>query len=149
MVVCSVEYDKTTDKATDRVTKGVDDEDITITNDVTNCELGPKVNTLSTLVRNNISFTKVDGSAYDTPTVVVPDCITNKTKCEAGTPIAVEVAPNTIYKFYVLNDDITKNENYSEVIANDIIIENGDKLILNPDFYGVSNYIIVKLLPEN
>lgn len=26
MVVCLVEYDKTTDKATDRVTKGVDDE---------------------------------------------------------------------------------------------------------------------------
>lgn len=52
-------------------------------------------------------------------------------------------------KLLSLGYDITKNENYSEVLANDIIIENGDKLILNPDFYGVSNYIIVKLLPEN
>ena len=91
------------------VTKGFEDEDVTITDDVTNCELEPKVNTLSDLARTE-TFTKVDGSAYDEPLVTIPSCITNKTKCEAGTPVAIEVAPNTIYKFYVINDDTTKNE---------------------------------------
>ena len=91
------------------VTKGFEDDDVIITDDAINCELGPKVNTLSDLART-YTFTKVDGSAYETPTVTVPECITDKTKCEAGTPVAVEVTPNTVYKFYVLNDDITKNE---------------------------------------
>ena len=71
---------------------------------------GPKLNTLTTLARNNISFTMVDGTPYDEPTVIIQSCVTNKTKCEAGTPVAVEVAPNITYKFYVLNDDTTKNE---------------------------------------
>ena len=98
------------------VTKGFEDDDVTITDDVTNCGLlndessngsssngGNTSKTLATLATNS---TTIEGEE----TIEVPDCIINKTKCEAGTPVAVEVAPNLVYKFYVLNDDITKNE---------------------------------------
>jgi len=95
------------------ITKGFDDTDVTVTEDYETCELAGSGNdtpkTLSILAKE-ATFTKVDGSAYDTPTVTVPECITNKTKCNAGTPVAVEVAPDVIYKFYVLNDDTAKNE---------------------------------------
>ena len=94
------------------VTKGFEDEDIQISDDVENCGLGSKVNTLTTLAKT-YSFKSVQDEANATGTakeVTVPACITNKTKCDAGTPVAVEVAPNLVYKFYVLNDDITKNE---------------------------------------
>ena len=94
------------------VTKGFEDEDIQISDDVENCGLGSKANTLTTLA-TTYSFKKVDEESISTAVaeeVTVPSCITNKTKCNAGTPVAVEVAHNLVYKFYVINDDTTKNE---------------------------------------
>ena len=46
-----------------------------------------------------------------------------------------------------LGYDITKNHNLSNFVKNGILKINGDKITLNPDFYGVSNSVIVKLLP--
>ena len=97
------------------VTKGFEDEDIQISDDISNCGLSNGGNTSKTLatLATTHSFKKVNDEANATATaeeVTVPSCITNKTKCDAGTPVAVEVAPNLIYKFYVLNDDEAKNE---------------------------------------
>ena len=97
------------------VTKGFEDEDIQISDDISNCGLSSGGNTSKTLsaLATTYSFKKVDEESISTAVaeeVTVPSCITNKTKCNAGTPVAVEVAPNTVYKFYVLNDDTTKNE---------------------------------------
>ena len=46
-----------------------------------------------------------------------------------------------------LGCDITANENYKSFVEKGILIEKGDIVNLNPNYYGVSNYIIVKLLP--
>lgn len=43
--------------------------------------------------------------------------------------------------------DITQNENLKEYIAKEIVREKDDKLFLNPEYYGVNNYIIFHLLP--
>ena len=95
------------------VTKGFEDEDVTISEGDCGSSNGGNISkTLSGLAKVH-SFKKVDDESNATAVaeeVTVPTCITNKTKCDAGTPVAVEVAPNTIYKFYVLNDDTTKNE---------------------------------------
>ncbi len=46
-----------------------------------------------------------------------------------------------------LGYDIIQNPNLSKFVEQGIINLNGDKITLNPDFYGVSNSIIVDLLP--
>lgn len=46
-----------------------------------------------------------------------------------------------------LGYDITKNSTYKEFLDKGFLIENGDRIMLEPNKYGVSNYIIVKLLP--
>lgn len=46
-----------------------------------------------------------------------------------------------------LGYDIAKNEHLSDFIEKGVIIQKEDRLYLNPDFYGVNNYIIVHLLP--
>ena len=43
--------------------------------------------------------------------------------------------------------NIEKNENYQEFLQKGILQECGDKTTLNPDFYGINNYIIIRLLP--
>jgi len=45
-----------------------------------------------------------------------------------------------------LGYDITKNENLLNFIEKGIIKEDKNRLFLNPDYYGVNNYIIVHLL---
>ena len=107
------------------VTKGFEDENIQISDDVENCGLsndGNTSKTLSTLATTHTFKKQVvstslesDGTVATATTeadevINVPACIKNKTKCDAGIPVAIEVAPNVIYKFYVLNDDTTKNE---------------------------------------
>ena len=102
------------------VTKGFEDEDIQISDDISNCNI-PN-GTLTSLAqvhtfKKQVISTSVesDGTVATSTTeedelVNVPACITNKTKCEAGTPVAIRVNTTEIYKFYVLNDDTTKNE---------------------------------------
>lgn len=43
--------------------------------------------------------------------------------------------------------DIEKSEKYIEFKEKSILNENEDKISLNPDYYGVSNYIIASILP--
>ena len=107
------------------VTKGFEDEDIQISDDVENCGLSSGGNTSKTLatLATRYTFTSQvtatatleDGTATSTTiegeeTIEVPACILSKTKCEAGTPVAIKVNATETYKFYVLNDDTTKNE---------------------------------------
>ncbi len=46
-----------------------------------------------------------------------------------------------------LGYDITQNSNFAKFVEQGIIKIKGDLVTLNPDFYGVSNSVIVKLLP--
>ena len=38
----------------------------------------------------------------------IPECITNKTTCTPGTPVAIKVNTDTVYNFYVLSDNNDK-----------------------------------------
>ncbi len=51
-------------------------------------------------------------------------------------------------KLVLLGYDITKNRYLKALIANKVVIEEGDKIHLNPDFYSVNNLVITQLLPE-
>ena len=99
------------------VKKGFDDEDVTIREgDCGSSNGGNTIKTLSGLVTNTVTHIISTSTATDVPpeptteTVAIPECITNKTKCAAGTPVAVKVNATEIYKFFVLNDDEAKNE---------------------------------------
>ena len=46
-----------------------------------------------------------------------------------------------------LGYNIEENANFIELVKQKIIKEKGDRFYLNPAFYGVSNDIIIKLLP--
>lgn len=46
-----------------------------------------------------------------------------------------------------LGYDITQNPNFARFVEKNVLKINGDKITLNPDFYGVSNGVIVELLP--
>ena len=88
------------------VTKGFNDDDVTISDDITNCK-NPALITIVDLAVEE-TFTKVDGSAYeseDDPAIVIkPACLTNGQECAAGTPVAIQVNKTETYKFYVLSD---------------------------------------------
>ena len=57
-------------------------------------------------------------------------------RCEAG------------FNTKELSFDITKNKNFNELLQQNIIIKNGDIVTLNPNFYEVSNSVILKLLED-
>ena len=105
------------------VTKGFDDEDVTISEgDCGTSNVGNTSKTLSTLAttytfKKQVVSTSLESdgtvataTTYEDEVINVPTCITNKTKCAAGTPVAIKVNATETYKFYVLNDDTTKNE---------------------------------------
>lgn len=46
-----------------------------------------------------------------------------------------------------LGYDIEKNDNLKPFLEQGILTSQGDKIFINPAFYGVCNYVIVKLLP--
>ena len=45
-----------------------------------------------------------------------------------------------------LGYDITKNQNFNEYLKENILIKEGDKIKINPKYYGVNNYIIANIL---
>lgn len=45
-----------------------------------------------------------------------------------------------------LGYDITKNQNFNEYLKENILIKEGDKIKINPEYYGVNNYIIANIL---
>lgn len=52
----------------------------------------------------------------------IPDCITNDTKCDPGTPVAVKVNDEEIYDFYVMSDNnseltLIMDRNLGETVA--------------------------------
>ena len=110
------------------VTKGFEEDDVTITDDITNCK-NPALITIADLAVEE-TFTKVDGSAYesedDPVTVTKPACLTNGQECAVGTPVAIQVNKTETYKFYVLSDtgsEVTlimdRNLYSAEDLAND------------------------------
>ena len=92
------------------VTKGFEDEDIQISDDISNCKaLDGTLTSLAvthTFNETSTSTSTIEGEE----TVEVPACILSKTKCDVGTPVAIKVNATETYKFYVINDDTTKNE---------------------------------------
>lgn len=56
---------------------------------------------------------------------------------------------NGISKNYLINHgyELVKNENFIDFKNKGVLIETSDRIYLNPDFYGVSNFIIASLLP--
>ena len=46
-----------------------------------------------------------------------------------------------------LGYDIMQNPNVQYFLENNVRIQKDDSICLTPEFYGVSNYVIVKLLP--
>ena len=83
------------------VTKGFEDEDIQISDDVNDCRLPIKVNTLSDVIL-------IDETATSTSTSDSPLCIEKGAFCDAGTLFTIKVNESQTYNFYVLNDDGNK-----------------------------------------
>ena len=51
-------------------------------------------------------------------------------------------------KYLKLNGyDIVKNDYYKDFVKKGVLIDDGDKIYLNEDYYFVNNFIIVSLLP--
>ena len=74
--------------------------------------------------------------------------ITPQMKIEEHIMLGLRCKAGISKKF--LNDlgfDISKNENFQEFKNKQILIETDDKILLNENFYGVSNYIIASILP--
>ena len=86
------------------VTKGFEDADVTITEEVNECYNPGVPKTLSQLATTG-TFTKADGTDVTTVSEV-DECVTDKTAgaCEPGTAFAIKVNQNNIYKFYVISD---------------------------------------------
>lgn len=49
----------------------------------------------------------------------------------------------------ILGYNVKKNSNFEKFINQGIIFEEGDRIKINPDCYGVSSFVIVNLLPED
>lgn len=52
----------------------------------------------------------------------------------------------SIKEIIKLGYDITKNQNFNDYLKKNILIRNGDKIKINPKYYGVNNYIIANIL---
>ncbi len=57
---------------------------------------------------------------------------------------------NGISKDYLkkIGYDITKCQSLNDFIKRDVVTEKGDRIYLNPSYYGINNFIIASLLPE-
>ena len=78
------------------VTKGIEDKDITVTENYDECELILPEKTLSDLAITSVEVPNI------------PSCVTNKTECAPGTPVAIQVNASDVYNFYVIDE--TENE---------------------------------------
>ena len=85
------------------ITKGYEDTDVTITEDVETCS-NPEIPTLSKLATTG-TFSKVDGTDVSEITEV-NECATDTTEgaCAPGTAFAIKVNENITHRFYVLED---------------------------------------------
>ena len=114
------------------ITKGILDDDITVTEDIENCSL-PSNN-------DEVKMASLKALAVATEDIVIPECVTNQTACAPGTSVAIKVNANTVYNFYVLNDSnnevtlIMDRNLYSETDEN-----NGNVLWINASDYAEAN----------
>ena len=110
------------------VTKGFEDEDIQISDDLTNCGSsngGNVNNTLADLVVNA-------ETSVSTSTSASPLCINKGYVCEAGTLFTIKVNESQTYNFYVLND----NGNKVDLIMDRNLVD--DVEWINAEDYGNS-----------
>ena len=74
------------------VTKGIEDKDVTVTENLENCTLplpGKKISELATV---------------STEVTSVPSCLNDGTECTPGTPVAIKVNESEVYNFYVISE---------------------------------------------
>ena len=77
------------------VTKGLEDKDVTVTEDIANCKL-INPNSLTALATTSTEVTSI------------PACLDDGTECASGTPVAIQVNASEAYNFYVIDE--TDNE---------------------------------------
>ena len=77
------------------VTKGLEDKDVKVTEDIANCKLLDP-NSLTALATTSTEITSI------------PACLNDGTECASGTPVAIKVNASEVYNFYVIDE--TENE---------------------------------------
>ena len=97
------------------ITKKYSDKDITVTEDLTNCNIPEEPKKLVQVVPDDNGGISGDGSSTGESTR--PSCVTDETQCAAGTALAIQVNGSDTYKFYVLNDD---GEKVTLIMAEDL-----------------------------
>ena len=99
------------------ITKGIDDKDITITEDVENCKIPSGGNTGGNDSGESGGNQDTGGntgntlSSLATTSTEVPNkpaCLTDGTTCTAGTPVAIKVNESETYNFYVISETDNK-----------------------------------------
>ena len=98
------------------VTKGLDDNDVEVTEDVENCKLPsveeePEGNTPDGGDQGGNTTQTGSVSSLATTSTEVPEkpaCLTDGTTCTSGTPVAIQVNSTEVYNFYVIDE--TENE---------------------------------------
>ena len=88
------------------VTKGIEDKDVTITENYESCNLPsveeePEENTPQTGSIKTLAITSTEVTS-------IPACVTDGTECAQGTPVAIKVNATEVYNFYVIDE--TDNE---------------------------------------
>ena len=79
--------------------------------------------------------------------IELKEVLTDKQKVEEHIMLGLRCR-NGIDKNFIksFGYDIEKNKNYNDYLSQNILIESGDKVFLNPDYYSVNNLVIVNLL---
>ena len=85
------------------VTKGIDDKDVTITENYESCNLPsveeePEENTSQTGSIKTLATTSTEVPEK-------PECLNDGTECAPGTPVAIQVNASEVYNFYVISDE--------------------------------------------
>ena len=106
------------------VTKGLDDNDVTITEDYESCENPGLPKTLTDLVTTSAEVTSI------------PACVTNKTECNPGTLVAIQVNASEVYNFYVIDE----TDNEVTLIMDRNIYEAGSTTDINVAWINAEDY---------
>ena len=120
------------------ITKKIEDEDITITEDNKDC-------------RVILPYSLTALATTSTEVTEVPTCVIDATTCAPGTPVAIKVNENDIYNFYVMNeidDEVTlimdrnlgDNVEWLASTISTVQISDGPKTALNALATRTSNW---------
>jgi len=90
------------------ITKSLEEDDITVTEDVENCKMPSGGNEGTGGNAGSTANTLANLATTSTEVPDKPACLTDGTQCTAGTPVAIKVNETETYNFYVISETDNK-----------------------------------------